>query len=213
VRALFGPELSVSSIVSRATLIGVTVDRFFGAIWSQILYQRGNIYANATAIPRPEAIVKIDLKWDKPIRLRDRSSKMNLIYACRDRDLKRIPDKAGVYVFARRFGQLIAPLYIGQSSSLKKRIDFQFGNARLMMGIKHADAGHRILLFARLRLHPGQQEQKVLDIVESALIKHALTEGHELLNKQFTKTKVHTVRSKGNISAKQIAPLYMYVER
>ena len=111
--------------------------------------------------------MKIDLKWDKPIRLRDKSSKMNLIYTCRDRDLQHIPDDAGVYIFARRFGQTIAPLYIGQSSSLRKRIDFQFGNARLMMGIKHADAGHRILLFARLRSRPGQQEQKVLDIVES----------------------------------------------
>jgi hypothetical protein len=136
-----------------------------------------------------------------------------LIYACRDRDFKRIPDDAGVYVFARRFGQSIAPLYIGQSSSLRKRIDFQFGNARLMMGIKHADAGHRILLFARLRSRPGQQEQKVLDIVESALIKHALAEGHELLNKQGTKTKVHTIRSKGNASSKQVAPLNVYVER
>ena len=42
--------------------------------------------------------MKIDLKWDKPIRLRDKSSKMNLIYACRDSDLKRIPDDAGIYV-------------------------------------------------------------------------------------------------------------------
>jgi hypothetical protein len=180
---------------------------------SRILYQRVNICANREVVPSLEAIVKIDLKWDKPIRLRDRSSKMNLIYACRDRDLKRLPDDAGIYVFARRFGQSIAPLYIGQSSSLRKRIDFQLGNARLMMGIKHSDAGHRILFVARLRLHPGQREQKVLDILESALIKYALAEGHELLNKQGTKTKVHTIRSKGNTSSKQIAPLHVYVER
>ena len=81
------------------------------------------------------------------------------------------------------------------------------------MGLKQAQAGRRILLIARLILHPGQQKKKVLDIVEFALIKHALAEGHDLLNQQGTRTKVHDIRSKGNASSRQIAPLTMFVER
>jgi hypothetical protein len=155
--------------------------------------------------------LKIDLKWDKPIRLKD-GSNLNQIYAIRRLD--RISKKAGVYIFARSFGQSIAPLYVGQASRLRNRIDGQLkNNVRLMMRVKKAQAGHRILLVAHLKLHPGQQEGKVLDIVESALIKHALAEGHELLNKQGVKTRVHVIKSKGNTSSKQVAPLRMLVER
>jgi hypothetical protein len=154
--------------------------------------------------------LKINLKWDKPMRLRD-GSKRNLIYDCDD--LERVSSKPGIYIFARRFGQSVAPLYIGQALKLRNRIEQQFNNVRLMMGLKQAQAGPRILLVARLTLHPGQQKKKVLDIVESALIKHALAEGHDLLNQQGTRTRVHAIRSKGNNSSRQIAPLTMYVER
>jgi hypothetical protein len=154
--------------------------------------------------------LKIDLTWDKPIRLKD-GSRQNQIYSVRGLD--RISKKAGVYIFARRFGKFIEPLYIGQATKLRSRIDGQLNNVRLMMGVKKAQAGHRILLVAHLKLHPGQQKGKVLDIVESALIKRALAGGNELLNKQGTKTNVHVIRSKGNTSTKQVAPFRMLVER
>lgn len=154
--------------------------------------------------------MRIDLTWDRPIRLRD-GSRVNLIYTCGD--LERVASKPGIYIFARRFGQSLAPLYIGQALKLRNRIEQQFNNVRLMMGLKQAQAGRRILLVARLTLHPGQQKKKVLDIEESALIKHALAEGHDLLNQQGTRTRVHAIRSKGNNSSRQIAPLTMYVER
>ncbi len=82
-----------------------------------------------------------------------------------------------------------------------------------MMGIKNARAGRRILLVARLNLKRGQQMSKVLDIVESALIKNALAQGHDLLNQQGTKTKVHVITSKGNSSSRQVAPLTMLAEK
>lgn len=155
--------------------------------------------------------MKIDLKWDKPIRLRDGSSD-NQIYQCRG--LERFSRKPGVYVFARRFGKNVAPLYIGQASNLRDRIEKQqFNNLRLMMGVKKAHSGRRILLVARLNLKRGQRMNRVLDIVESALIKHALAQGHDLLNQQGTKTSVHLIRSKGNSSSRQVAPLTMYAER
>jgi hypothetical protein len=154
--------------------------------------------------------MKIALKWEKPIRLRDGSTQ-NRIYFCRGTD--KFPRKPGVYVFARKFGKNIFPLYVGQASRLKGRIEGQFNNLRLMVGIKNAPAGNRILLIARLYLKRGQQMNKVLDIVESALIKNALAQGHDLLNQQGTKTRVHVIRSVGNSSSRQIAPLTMFAER
>lgn len=154
--------------------------------------------------------MKIDLKWDKPIRLRD-GARHNQLYHCGD--LSRFPRKPGIYVFARRFGGKVYPLYIGQASKLRYRIDGQLNNLRLMMGIKGAPAGRRILLLAHLNLKRGQQMSKVLDTVESALIKHALVQGHDLLNQQGTKTSVHTIKSKGNGASRQVAPLTMYVEK
>jgi len=154
--------------------------------------------------------LRIELKWEKPLRLKDGSS-MNLVYRCVGLD--RIPSKPGIYVFSRRYGKHVAPLYIGQALKLSARIEQQLNNVHLMMGLKHAQSGRRILLVAKLILHRGQRKKKVLEIVESALIKHALAEGHDLLNHQGTKTKVHTIKSKGNNSSRQIAPLTMLVER
>ena len=54
---------------------------------------------------------------------------------------------------------------------------------------------------------------KVLDIVESALIKNALAQGHDLLNQQGTKTRVHVIKSRGNSSSRQVCPLTMLAER
>jgi hypothetical protein len=82
-----------------------------------------------------------------------------------------------------------------------------------MLGIKNAQVGHRILLIARLYLKRGQRMGKVLDIVESVLIKNALVQRHDLLNQQATKTKVHVIRSEGNSSSLQAAPLTMFAER
>lgn len=154
--------------------------------------------------------MKIELKWEKPFRLKD-GSRMSLVYRCVG--LERASSKPGIYVFARRFGKCVAPLYIGQALRLSNRIEQQLNNVHLMMGLKQAQAGRRILLIARLMLRRGQRKKKVLDIVESALIKHALAEGHDLLNQQGTRTKVHAIKSKGNNSSRQVAPLTMLVER
>ena len=155
--------------------------------------------------------MKISLTWDKPFRLRD-GAKFSQVYYCPKLD--RISNKAGAYVFARRFGAVVAPLYVGQAVKLRSRIGHHFkGNVRLMLRLKEADMGQRILLVGRLKLGRGQQKKKVLNVVESSLIKHALTQGHVLLNKQGVKTRVHTIKSKGNRSSKQIAPPAMLVER
>ncbi len=135
------------------------------------------------------------LEWLKPVQLID-GSKENLVYSVPRLD--KIPEAPGVYVFARRFGDTACPLYIGQALKLRGRIKNQLqGNVRLMQGINKAKSGDRLLLLAKIVKKQGQQVERVLDTVERALIEHALSQGHDLLNKQGTNTLVDSIRSKG----------------
>ena len=155
----------------------------------------------------------IQVSWHKPIRLRLGKHK-NSIYSCDTIDYEKLPRTPGVYIFARRFGKKVIPLYIGQASRLKNRLDQQFNNARLMKGIENAAIGHRILIIGEVILKGGQKVPQVLDVVESALIEHALANGHELLNKLGIKTPVHVIRSNsGNVASRQVAPLVMHVRK
>lgn len=153
--------------------------------------------------------MRIEVKWSRPLPLRDGSAEL-LTYTCDDLDPSL--DEPGVYIFARRHGDSVSPLYIGQASRLKQRVEQQFANnTRLMNGLKQAGAGQRILLLGRVQFKRGQQLKQVLNVLESALIQHALTEGHELLNKQGTKTPVHTISFQGNRTSRCIAPLHVNV--
>src|SRR5437773_3425562 len=115
-------------------------------------------------------VLKISASWSQPIELQDASSE-NLIYSC---DLSTTPSAPGIYVFARVHGDSISPLYVGQAANVKSRLEQQFNNVRLMMGISRATTGKRILLVAEVHLKPGQQRDKVLDVFESTLIGHPL---------------------------------------
>ena len=154
--------------------------------------------------------MKIHLKWEKPLRLKD-GARQHFIYSCAR--LNRIPKRPGIYVFARQFDHRYFPLYIGQAQRLQSRITGQLNNLRLMTQLKQAPNGRRFVLIARLVLQRGQQEAKVLKIVESALIKRALAEGHDLFNQQGVKAKVHTISSQGNRSFRDLTLAKMFVEK
>lgn len=143
--------------------------------------------------------MEIYVEWHDALPLRD-GSKEGLIYTC---DLDEIPEDPGVYVFARKHGEHTCPLYIGQSHVLRRRIDSDLDRVRLMRGVEEASSGSRLLLFCTLNLRPGQQVDKVLDIVEYACISHALSEGHELLNKQGTSTRTHSIHCYGRQDPKR----------
>lgn len=154
--------------------------------------------------------MKIHLKWEKPVRLRDGAKQYMIYYSTK---LDRLPNAPGIYVFARQFANAMIPLYVGKAGRLKNRVEQQLGHLKLMKKIESSPNGRRFLLVARVDFLPGQQERKVLTIVERALIKHALAQGHQLLNHQETKTKVHAIRSTGNKSFKSFANALMLVER
>ncbi len=142
--------------------------------------------------------MKLKLHWHEPAILRQARPDETLIYACDDLD--RIPRKPGIYVFARRFGHVIAPLYIGQALRLGTRIKNQLGNARLMRGIENMENGQRMVLIGEFDPAPGQQAKTALNVLEKAYIESALSDGFQLLNKQGTVQRVHTIESTGKKS-------------
>lgn len=145
------------------------------------------------------------IDWLKPIDL----LKGAPIFTC---DLEEIPDKPGVYVFAREFGANVIPLYIGQAQNLKKRITGQFNNAKLMKGIEASSKGRRLLFMATLN-SKKMEHKKQLNIIEKALIEYSLTEGHFLLNEKGTKTPVHTISANGKKGYHKPFPRKMIVKQ
>ena len=147
--------------------------------------------------------MELDLRWLAPFELSD-GRKDGLIYVLED--LNRIPDEPGIYVFARVHGETVSPLYIGRAEALRRRIEQQLNNLRLMRGIEEAPTGYRTLHVGALEPKKGQRFAKALSIIESALISTALVEGFDLINIKGTKTLVHTIASSGNREARNWLP-------
>lgn len=152
--------------------------------------------------------MKIKIEWTAPVTLQKDPS---LIYNTAVID--DIHDAPGVYVFARRYGNSITPLYIGKASNLRTRIKQQLNNLKLMLQIQSWNKnGARVLLLGYLHTHGSQDEGKALDIVEKALIEHGLAEGHPLVNIQGTRKQVHTLSFTGGRLSEQVAPREMFVK-
>jgi hypothetical protein len=143
------------------------------------------------------------IRWQSPIDLVD-GSRDDLIYAVTDLDI--IPEKPGVYVFARVHSDIVAPLYIGRAKDLKQRIDQQLNNVRLMRGIERSPKGYRTLYVGEFQPRPAQKSTSALKIIEAALISAAMVEGFELLNVSGTKTLAHSITSTGNREARTWLP-------
>lgn len=152
--------------------------------------------------------MKISVEWGRPLVLRD-GSKQNLIYVV---DVGKLPDNPGVYVFARRWGKSIEALYVGKATNIRGRVKVQFNNLRLMQHLKQAKAGKRVLLFGRAITKQGQKIDKVTSLLEQALIRHFLSEGHDLVNIQGVRIRRHEVNSDGH-QPKKFIPRCMFLEK
>lgn len=151
--------------------------------------------------------MKIKFEWIGPLTLRNDPA---LIYSASVLDS--IDDAPGVYVFARKYGKNLTPLYIGKASNLRGRIKQQLNNLKLMRQIQSWNKnGSRVLLLGYLQPHGSQDEAKVLDIAERALIEHGLAEGHPLVNVQGTRKPVHALSFTGSRMSEQVAPREMFV--
>ena len=79
-----------------------------------------------------------------------------------------------------------------------------------MLHIQKAKAGKRVLLIGRFMPKPGQKMEKCLGLLERALIRHFLSEGHDLVNIQGATLRRHEITSLG---AKRAVPEVMFVDR
>jgi len=143
--------------------------------------------------------MEIEIYWQRPLSLID-GTQENRVYTIEDKSP--ITDAPGVYVFGRRHGDKIIPLYIGKANNLAVRVSQQFNNVQLMKGIENSPQGKRVLILGELQRKPGQVIQKVLRIAESALIEHSLTQGFDILNKQGKNRPTHSIYFTGNREAK-----------
>ncbi len=149
--------------------------------------------------------LNIDATWGKPIELSESYS--GTAYICPELTL--LPEEAGVYVFGRRFGNSVTPIYIGKALNIRQRIAQQFDSVRLMSSLKDAANGSRFLIYCVPQLKRGQKVRNVIKVMEDALIAHALAEGHELRQKQGTLRPNHTIGFSGNRTSEAIADRFI----
>lgn len=145
----------------------------------------------------------IQLVWRTPVRLVKPPKESAQDFIVLANDEKRIPETAGVYVFARVFGKKYEPIYIGQADDLRGRIKQHLkSNVALMKALREAKSGGKVVLLAEIQTKRGQQIQRVLDVVEPTLIAEAAAAGYTLVNRQLTKAKFHFVVSNGPTKAR-----------
>jgi hypothetical protein len=152
--------------------------------------------------------MNLQIEWSRPLLLKD-GAKENLIYTF---DPAKIPDAAGVYVFGRRWGGNFEALYVGKATRIRGRVKGQLNNLRLMQHLRNAKTGKRILLAGKMVGRPGQRLEKSMLLIEKALIRYFLSEGHDLVNKQGTRLRRHEIASSGK-HPKRLIPSPMYLER
>lgn len=151
--------------------------------------------------------MKLHVEWGQPVQLR--GNRDGISY---DLDLSKITDYPGVYIFGRRHGERFEALYVGSSMNVRTRVKGHLNNLRLMRYLRTARTGKRILLAGRLVTKRGQRVEKCIALSERALIRHFLSEGHELVNKSGTKIRRHELESTGR-HPRRFVPAFMYLER
>lgn len=153
--------------------------------------------------------MKIEAIWANPIKL-TKGDPTALIY---ELDLDNLPPVPGVYVFARKHGNTVAPLYIGETLNIRARIKGHLASLPLMRAIENAPNGGRVLVYCTVKAGTKAKAKKHVRIVEKALILHAQSEGYALFNKKGTKLPTDEISFKGNRTSEAMAPRYMLIKK
>jgi len=152
--------------------------------------------------------MRLELDWQQPVPLR-KGRRQGLIYAL---DLDEFEPAPGVYVFARRWGKSFEALYVGRSTNIRRRMRGHLNNLRLMRHLEDARSGQRVAIVGVPLTRPGQRMPRVLSVLEKALMRHFLSEGHDLVNQQGVRIRRHEIVSNGRLP-RSFMPSTMYLER
>src|SRR5207248_2360632 len=135
-------------------------------------------------------------------------SRQDLAYAVA---LDNLPLEAGIYIFGRQWGRSFEALYVGKALNIRKRVNGQLNNLKLMQHVTNAKWGGRVVIAGLLIPKPGQKIERCLPILERTLIRFFLSEGHDLVNIQGTRLRRHAVESIHR--PKYFVPAVMYLDR
>ena len=143
--------------------------------------------------------MEIRLHWQPPlplVRVRVRVPRYECDY------LDEVPDQPGIYVFGRIRGSIVEPLYIGLAKNLSRRVRQHLrSNASLMAHLYAATAGRRVLLVGELVSGHGKSTHRVLRSIERAMIRYAMGQGCDILNKHGARRPAYQLRHEGNRKA------------
>lgn len=153
--------------------------------------------------------MKIEAKWSKPLVLQKDKTE-NLIFLM---DLEQVPAEPGAYVFGRLYDGQIMPLYIGETANLCKRAGEHLKSLPLMRALEKAKNGDRAFMFCTVKAGSADKAKKQVKIIEKALILHAQSEGHELLNLKAAKLPFDEITFAGNRTSESFAPRRMLIKK
>ena len=160
----------------------------------------------------------IKVKWGKPRRLVKCPEKIRLGFIMKfrgehERVLENITNGPGVYFFARKHGRTykntLLPLYVGRAKNVRRRIKQHFNSVKLMTRIRDAATGGRVLVVGTIE----RDAERSGVIVERVLIKKAMADGCNLINKQGTRIKADSIQFSGNLSARNTFGAKIYAPR
>ena len=144
--------------------------------------------------------LSISASWEHPVKLR--SDQSGFTYECETSDVLECP---GVYVFYRKHGDKLEILYIGRTINVRRRLHQHLNSVKLMRDIYEAKTGSRYFIYCQPKTKPGQRLSQVLAILENALIDHAMSQGHDLRQKQGVRPKHHLIEFTGNRTSEALA--------
>ena len=153
--------------------------------------------------------MRIFVEWGRPLKL-TRLKADSLVYTA---DLNKLPRKPGVYIFGRRFGRRFEALYVGRALRIRDRVMAQLNQVRLMQHLNDAKVGDRVVLAGLLRPLSGQRLPKALELTERALIRHFVSEAHDLVNKAGVRIWKHRIFSSRSGRLKRAIPAVAFLEK
>lgn len=154
----------------------------------------------------------VRIEWQKPIQL-TRHKRIMIT----ERELADIVQKRpGVYFFSRKYGNSFEPFYIGETKSILGRLKSHLKSREIAyalegLGDTPIKAGTRFFHFGYL-INNSTDPKKYLDIVQRYLIRQAISEKCNVLNKNLTRKKLHFIEFSGDPKGRAIFPTSANIE-
>lgn len=105
-----------------------------------------------------------------------------------------------------RHGNKEQVFYVGKAKNLRSRIRGLLSNHGLMIAITKAKSGKRQLVWAELKLRPGQKAAQALSVAERFMIRHFAGARQPIHNVHGTKVKVPRLTNKKGRSTPEFVP-------